>query len=93
MSEYNSKNSVAVTYKYNIVIESVTHKRIGRYKIAKTREMSHLSYSLYTNVVYMESEQKVGHFLLCFLNNVYVNACSIVLFCSISFVKLHIQYT
>lgn len=54
-----NNNRASVTYKYNIDVESVTHKRIGRYKIVKSKEMSHLSYSMHTNIIYAEGEQKV----------------------------------
>lgn len=66
MSGQNSKDRALVIYKYNLHVESVTHKRIGRYRVVKTREMSHLSYTMHTtNIVYREGEQKV---ICCTLN-------------------------
>lgn len=61
MSGHHSKDRTVVTYKYSLDIESVTHKIVGRYKVVKTKEMSHLCYSMHTNVVFTEREHKVIH--------------------------------
>lgn len=66
MSGHKSKGGTVLIYKYNIEVESVTHRRIGRYNVVTKKEKSFLSYSMQSNVTISENEEKVGFPSVCF---------------------------